>query len=291
MEKKKSGLNWQWVFGIMLVVTGGLFLADQLLEVEIMRHFWPFLIVFFGVMFLVAMIVAGKKAAWLAIPACFLITLGLLFFIQTTFDLWPTWTYAWGLLISAVGLGLLIMNIYYKKLGLRRGAGVVIAVGLVLFVIFGIVFQIIFKITRMNLESGVFLGSGLVLLGLFVIFSGPIFSKRVKPEPVEVGEAVVEPLEVPAEVIEEEPSLEEAPLPEEEPLPPAPSMIEEELVSDEPPAFVEEHLQEDVPGWVEEPTLEEISQPFDESVPEETILDEIVKADEETFEDETDQEL
>lgn len=294
MEKKKSALNWQWVLGFMLVVTGGLFLADQFLEVEIMRQFWPLLIAFFGLMFLVAMLVAGKKAAWLAIPACFLITLGLLFFIQNTFDLWATWTYAWGLLISAVGLGLLIMNIYYKKLGLRRGAGVVIGVGLLLFVIFGILFQIILKITGMDLESGIFLGSGLVLLGLFVIFSGPIFTEKVKPEVIEPTEDVVTPVEVPAAVAEEVPAPEEEPEPEE-----APQLVEEpifveETVSEEPPAFVEEPLLEEVPGWVEEPSLEEVTESVEETISEELpgegeeiALDEIFKLDDEPFQDES----
>ncbi len=301
MEKKKSALNWQWVLGFMLVVTGGLFLADQFLEVEIMRQFWPLLIAFFGLMFLVAMLVAGKKAAWLAIPACFLITLGLLFFIQNTFDLWATWTYAWGLLISAVGLGLLIMNIYYKKLGLRRGAGVVIGVGLLLFVIFGILFQIILKITGMDLESGIFLGSGLVLLGLFVIFSGPIFTKKVKPEVIEPTEGVVTPVEVPAAVAEEVPAPEEVPTPEVAPLPEVePQPVEEPISVEEPayeesPALVEEPLLEEVPGWVEEPSLEEVAESVEETISEElpsegeeNTLDEIFKLDDEPFQDESD---
>lgn len=267
MEKKKTTLNWQWVFGLTLVVTGGLFLADQFLEVEIMRHYWPLLIVFFGLMFLVAMAVSGKKAAWLAIPACILVTLGLLFFVQNTYNLWATWTYAWGLLISAIGLGMLIMNAYYKKIGLRRGAGVVIILGLLAFVISGIVFQIIIKMTGMNLESGIFLGSGVVLLGLVVIFSGPIFSKKEAPEPPIPAEEVIVPVEIPVDV---------APTPLEEPDQP------KELVAEEAPAIIEEPLPWEVPTWVDEPMLEEASDSVDEILP-----DDHPAVDEETTFDET----
>jgi drug/metabolite transporter (DMT)-like permease len=228
MTKKRKVFNWQFYFGLVLIVTGGLFLADQLLvEIQIMRFFWPLLIVFLGVTFFVGMLVAGKRGAGLAIPGTITTAIGLLLFIQNTFKIWVTWTYAWGLLISAVGLGLLIMNFYLKQINLRRVAGLLIGIGLLLFVIFGVLFEVILNISGTNFNSGMFLGGGLVALGLFVIFSRPLFSRRRKQQVAEEVHFEVqtdvepeEPLPVDAVFEEVEEELPESPEPpvEEEPF-------------------------------------------------------------------------
>ncbi len=204
MTEKRKVFNWQFYFGLVLIVTGGLFLADQFIAVDIMAFFWPLLIIFLGVTFFFGMVVAGKRGAGLAIPGTVITTIGLLLFIQNTFKIWVTWAYAWGLLISAVGLGLLIMNFYLKKLNLRRIAGLLIGIGLLLFVIFGVLFEVILDISGTDLNSGLFLGGGLVALGLFVIFSRPLFSRRKKQQVVEEVQTEVE-TEVQTEVQTEEP--------------------------------------------------------------------------------------
>jgi len=195
MANKTPIFNWQLYFGLVLVVTGGLFLADQILGFEIMRYFWPLLIVLFGVTFFIGMLFAGKKGSGLAIPGAVVTTTGILLFIQNSFDLWVTWTYAWALLISAGGVGMLVMNIYLKRTGLRRAAGLVIGIGLTLFVLFGVFFEIILDIAGTDVNSGIFLGGGLVLLGLFVVFSRPLFarvSKSVAPDEGQADETVVD---------------------------------------------------------------------------------------------------
>lgn len=195
MAKGKRVINWQLFLGILLLVTGGLFLADQLLGIRIMADFWPLLIVLFGLSFFVAMLVAGRRGAGLAIPGSVITTLGMLFLIQNTFNLWVTWAYAWALLISATGLGMLIMNGYLKREGLRRAAGVVIGLGLILFVIFGVLFEIILKVAGTDIHSGVFLGAGLIFLGLFIAFGRLLFGRRKPPKTVAVPQEDV--LEVP----------------------------------------------------------------------------------------------
>ena len=199
MNNRKSVFNWQLFIGFVFVVTGGLFLADQFLEVELMRNYWPLLIVLFGLMFFLSMVLVRRHGAWLAIPGAVITTAGIILFIHNTFDLWVTWTYAWALLISAVGLGMLIMNIYLKRDGLRKASGWVIGVGLTLFVIFGILFEMILNMAGSSVNSGVFLGSGLVLLGLFIVFSKWIFSDKTRKA---VKESAAEP---PQAVSQEEP--------------------------------------------------------------------------------------
>ncbi|MDT8382285.1 MAG: head GIN domain-containing protein [Brevefilum sp.] len=200
MAGRKSIFNWQLLMGFILVVTGGLYLVDQFLDLELMRNYWPFLVVFLGLTFFIWMILAGKRGAGYAIPGAFFTIAGLIFYVHNTYDLWITWTYAWGLMISAVGIGMLIMNIYLKRDGLRKAAGWVIGIGLILFVIFGIFFEVILDLAGANINSGIFLGGGLVLLGLFVVFSRFIFADRRKKPVME--EKVPEPAE---KVVEEAP--------------------------------------------------------------------------------------
>lgn len=177
VNKNRNIVNWQFYLGFVMLVTGGLFLVDQFLPIRIMDVFWPLLIVFLGLTFFVGMLTAGRQGAGLAIPGAVITTIGLLLFLQNTFNLWVTWSYAWGLLVSAVGLGMLIMNLYLKRLALRRAAGLLIGIGLTLFVVFGIFFEIILDISGADIASGVFLGGGLVLLGLFIIFSRSLFRR------------------------------------------------------------------------------------------------------------------
>lgn len=205
MTDQKSVFNWQFFFGFILVLTGGLLLADRILEIQILRDYWPLLIVFVGIIFFAGMIMAKKRGAWLAIPGALITIGGVILYIHNAYNLWWTWTYAWGLLISAIGIGMLIMNIYLKREGLRKAAGWIIGIGLVLFVLFGIFFEVVLDLAGLSINSGIFLGSGLVLLGLYVVFSRFIFSttykkdvlEEISPEPITTGgEKVSEGAEV-----------------------------------------------------------------------------------------------
>ena len=61
MTTKKALISWQVYLGLVLLITGGLFLADQLLELGLMFFLWPLLIVLFGITFFVGMSTAGKR--------------------------------------------------------------------------------------------------------------------------------------------------------------------------------------------------------------------------------------
>lgn len=191
MKNHKRVFNWQLYFGLILVLTGGVFLADQLLGTGFMVDYWPLLILLLGLTFFVGMLVAGKRGPWLAIPGAVLVTLGLIVFIQNWSNLWITWAYAWALLISAMGLGMLIMNAYLRRQGLRRAAGLIIGIGLILFVFFGVLFEIILDIAGTDVQSGLFLGAGLIFLGFFVVFSRPLFAQRKREQASENQEAEI----------------------------------------------------------------------------------------------------
>jgi len=199
-NKNKSVFNWQFYLGLVLIITGGVFLADQFLPISIMHFYWPLLIVILGLTFFLGMLTAGRQGAGLAIPGALITTIGLLLFLQNTFNMWVTWSYAWALLVSAAGLGMLIMNRYLKRLGLRRVAGLLIGIGLTFFVVFGVFFEVILDLSGADIASGLFLGGGLVLLGLFVIFSRPF--RRVSKAAVETGEDVSDAFDAAFEDVE-----------------------------------------------------------------------------------------
>ena len=201
MSEKRFAFHWQIYFGIVLILTGGLFLADLFLPIPVMKEYWPLLVVLFGLTFIVGMLTSKRQGAGLAIPGTLIVVIGLLLYVQNTFHLWITWTYAWALLIVAVGLGLAIMNAYLKRDGIRKAAGILIGLGLVLFVGFGVVFELIFQIRGADIYSGIFLGGGLVLLGLYIVFSRALFGRRlpkaakVKAQKAEAVDAAVKDAE------------------------------------------------------------------------------------------------
>jgi len=194
MTKNRNIFRWQIYFGFVLVISGGIFLVDQLYGFRIMSAFWPLMVVLFGMTFFAGMLAAGKRGSGLAIPGSVITIVGLLLFFQNRYNQWLTWAYAWTLIIGAVGVGLLIMNLYHKRVGLRRTAGVLIGTGLTLFVLFGFLFEFILGVFGTSISRGVVPGAGLVLLGLFVAFSRPIFSsqRQSKPETEDRDEGIVD---------------------------------------------------------------------------------------------------
>lgn len=183
MSGKRFVFHWQFYFGIIMILTGGLFIADRFVETPIMDQFWPLLVVLFGLTFFVGMLTSKRRGAGLAIPGTIFVMVGLLLYVQNVFDLWITWIYSWALLLVAIGLGMVIMNAYLKKDSIRKAAGLLIGIGLVFFVGFGVLFELIFQIRGADIYSGIFLGSGLVLLGLYVVFSKALFGRRQPKTP------------------------------------------------------------------------------------------------------------
>jgi len=138
-RRRRSSL----VGGVLLVLIGAWFVAVQLvpglaswLQFEVT---WPLLIIAIGaILFVVGLVTAVPG---LAVPACIVAGIGGILYFQATSGRWVTWAYAWALIPSFVGVGVLLANILDGKTGkgVREG-GVLILIGLVLFGIFGAVF-------------------------------------------------------------------------------------------------------------------------------------------------------
>lgn len=54
------------------------------------------------------MLAGGRSAAGLTIPGSIITTIGLLLLYQETFDHFESWAYAWALIPTAVGVGIVI---------------------------------------------------------------------------------------------------------------------------------------------------------------------------------------
>ncbi len=131
------------VGGMLLIVIGAWLVAVQLVpglatlvQLEVT---WPLFIVGIGAILLVVGLVTAVPG--LAVPACIVAGVGGILYFQATTGRWVTGSYAWGLMPSFVGIGILLANILDGKLGkgLREG-GVLIIIGLVVFGALGAAF-------------------------------------------------------------------------------------------------------------------------------------------------------
>jgi hypothetical protein len=148
MEKgnNRGGL----VFGTILIAVGILFFIGQLIDFFNWGEFWPFIIIGVGVAFFAGMILGGKSAAPLAIPGTIISGVGLILLIQSTFNLWETWSYAWALIVASVGLGIAISGYWSGKPETIKGGWETVRVGLTLFLVFGIIMEFIFSFTGVS---------------------------------------------------------------------------------------------------------------------------------------------
>lgn len=171
--------------GVALIAFGLLFLLGQLFaRTDFWGSMWPMFPIALGVIFYVAMFAGGKGAAGFAVPATIITMIGLILFFQNLTGLFETWAYAWALIVFAVGLGIYIMGLYTGKEADRRSGVSVMRVGLILFIIFGALMEMIFRnFISDNVMQYVF-PALMILIGIYLIFR-PKKSQIEAPKPPE----------------------------------------------------------------------------------------------------------
>jgi hypothetical protein len=164
------------VVGTLLIVLGIFALAGQVFRgLHFWSNFWPFIVIGVGAMFFVGMFAGGKSVSGLAIPASIITTVGLVLFYQNLTGHWESWSYGWTVILMSVGLGIFIMGVYDGNEEQRKSGLGVMRIGLILFILFGGFFELIFSAgERFGLRQVVF-PVALILLGLYLIF------KRLRP--------------------------------------------------------------------------------------------------------------
>lgn len=160
------------VGGGLLIIFGLLALVGQLFRgFNFWNTFWPFFIIGFGLLFFVGMFAGGRSVSGLAIPGTIITTIGLMLFYQNITNHWESWSYGWTVILMAVGLGIFIMGWWGQSASQRASGLSVLRIGLILFIIFGAFFELIFTSGRsLGLRSIIF-PVGLILLGLYLVLS------------------------------------------------------------------------------------------------------------------------
>lgn len=168
------------VGGLLLVGFGLLALFTQWLPgLNFWGSFWPLIIVAFGALFFVVMLASGRQAAPLAIPGSIFAGIGLLMLIQNLTGHWESWAYGWTVILMSVGVGIFLMGIWSTEERQKEAGKRVFSIGLVLFVIFGAFFEMLFN--SMPAAQIVFPIALIVLGGWLILARSGVFGKKAEP--------------------------------------------------------------------------------------------------------------
>jgi hypothetical protein len=138
--KEDRGGLW---FGLLLIVVGVLFLAGQQLDINWSDYGWPLFIIVPGlVLFFLGLVIRDEAGLGMTIPGGIIATIGLLLLYQSTYDAYASWAYAWALVApGSVGVSLFAYGVLHRRLDLVDAGLRTAAVGLGLFVGFGLFFE------------------------------------------------------------------------------------------------------------------------------------------------------
>jgi len=169
MPGKRNLINLY--LGILLLAWGVVFLLGQFIGRSFWSYFWPFFIILTGAAFFVGMRAGGQRLSGLAIPGSTISMVGLILLVQNTFSQWQTWSYAWALIIVSVGIGLVIHGTYGNQERARRAGQYLIRLGLIIFLAFGVFFELLFFLLGQRHASAIFWSVALIAVGVYIIFA------------------------------------------------------------------------------------------------------------------------
>ena len=152
--------------GALLIAFGLLSLAGNIFRWVDWGLLWPFIVIGIGALFFVAMFAGGKSAAGFAVPGSIVGGIGLVLFYENVTQHWEMMSYFWTLIIFFVGLGIYIMGLYGENEAQRKSGSGVMKVGVILFIIFGALFESIFS-SFTNMIFPILL----ILLGLYLVLT------------------------------------------------------------------------------------------------------------------------
>ena len=160
------------VGGALLITFGVLVLLGQFFRgLDFWGNFWPFIIIGFGALFFVAMLAGGRSLSGLAVPGSIFSVIGLMLFYQNLTGHWESWSYGWTVILMSVGLGIYLMGAWGANPDQRRSGMQLLRLGLILFVIFGAFFELIFTAGQPFSLRTAFFPAALILLGLYLMVS------------------------------------------------------------------------------------------------------------------------
>ena len=155
--------------GALLIAFGVLALLGQLFRGSFWNVFWPFFIIGIGGMFFVGMIAGGKSVSGLAIPGTIVTVIGLMLLYQNLTGYWESWSYGWTVILMSVGLGIFLTGAYEGNAHRRQAGLRVLWIGLIMFVIFGAFFEMIFSAGMPFGLRQIIFPVALILLGIYLV--------------------------------------------------------------------------------------------------------------------------
>jgi hypothetical protein len=158
------------IIGILLITFGVLVFFGEIFK-STLFNYWPMFIIASGLIFFAAMFVAGKSTGYLAIPGSIITMVGLILLYQGLTNRWETWAYTWALIPLSVGIGMWIFGKFSDLEELRRAGRHVANVGLVLFIVFGVFFELLIGISGTNVAGDLKWPLALIALGIYLVFS------------------------------------------------------------------------------------------------------------------------
>lgn len=175
------------LLGGLLILLGAVFLIGELFDIHIGRFVWPLFIIGPGVfLFFVSLMLDEEAGKGVSAVSGIVTMVGLILFMQSVTGLWASWAYAWALVApTSVGLGMFVYGLLKGKAQIRQEAWPVVKVGLGIFVVAAVFFELIIGISGFGLGR---LGWPVVLiaLGIFLLFRNLSSGWRHAPEEKEV---------------------------------------------------------------------------------------------------------
>lgn len=154
--------------GVLLVALGVLLLLGR----SGAGFAWPLFVLVPGAALLAAALAGPRSNAGLAVPGAIVTTVGLVLLAQQATGRFDTWSYAWGLVLAAVGLGTFLQGAIQGR-GDRQREGLRLAtLGLGLFAAFGVFFEFLVFGERLGGAGGWVLPLALVLGGAWMLRRG-----------------------------------------------------------------------------------------------------------------------
>ena len=123
-----------------------------------------------------------RSLSGLAIPGSIFTVIGGMLLYQNLTGHWESWSYGWTVILMAVGLGIFLMGTRGANADQRQSGLQLIRLGLILFIIFGSFFELLFTAGEPMSVRSVFFPAALILLGLYLLLSrSGLFGSRIEP--------------------------------------------------------------------------------------------------------------
>lgn len=166
---KRQGAEANVLWAALLIGAGVLLLVAQLVGVRWGALLWPLWIIVPGVVLLLLGYTVGRAAAEpLVVLGSIISSTGLLLFYANATGHWASWAYVWALIApTSLGLGLWLLGQVARRNDLVKSGGIMVKIGLILFVAFGAFFELVIGISGLGLGRYAW---PVLLIGLGALF-------------------------------------------------------------------------------------------------------------------------